>query len=228
MTVLRRLTVASLTVVVIVVVLIFVSIHLVGRWFQAHDFGLVPVAVFSASDSGNVSLDETVLAVVPNQRVDLIPRLNAAIDMGILYDRRLTAGHCALLAGEGQVIIAWHIVPLTTLVPDHHHAVLAHGEEAVRLTHSPVLKLHRVSICPAEIIVKHFIIQSNPLIVMPQTINKELLFMGQDTGEVTALQTTRSFRCFPCPPVCEVLIAVALKLVPAKVTNLRVLLTEGS
>ncbi len=54
------------------------------------------------------------------------------------------------------------------------------------------------------------------------TINKELLFMGQDAGEVTALQATLSLRCFPCPPVCEVLIAVALKLVPAKVTNLRI------
>lgn len=44
--------------------------------------------------------------------------------------------------------------------------------------------------------------------------------MGQDAGEVTTLQTTLFFRCFPCPSVCEVLIAVALKLVPAKVTNL--------
>lgn len=228
MTVLRRLTVASLPVVVIVVVLIFVCIHLVGRWIQACDFGLVPVAVFSASDSGNMSLDEAVLAVVPDQRVDLIARLHAAIDMGILYDRRLTAGHCALLAGEGQVVIARHVVPLAALMPDHHNAVFACGEEAVRLTRSPVLKLHRVSISPAEIIVKHFIIQSDPLIVMSQAINKELLFMGQDTGEVTTLQTTLSFRCFPCPPVCEVLIAVALKLVPAKVTNLRILLTEGS
>lgn len=44
--------------------------------------------------------------------------------------------------------------------------------------------------------------------------------MGQDAGEVTTLQTTLSFCCFPRPSVCEVLIAMALKLVPAKVTNL--------
>lgn len=52
------------------------------------------------------------------------------------------------------------------------------------------------------------------------TIYKELLLVGQDAGEVTALQTTLSFPGFPCPSVCEVFIAVALKLVPAKVTNL--------
>lgn len=227
--VLRRPTVASLTVVVIVIVLIFVCIRLlVGRWIQACDFGLVPVAIFSASDSRNVSLDEAVLAVVPDQRVDFIARLHAAIDMGVFYDRGLTTGHSALLAGEGQVVIARHIIPLAVLMPDHHHAVLARGEEAVRLTLSPVLKLHRVSISPAEIIVKHFIIQPDPLIVMAQTIYKELLLVGQDAGEVTALQTTLSFRCFPCPSVCEVFIAVALKLVPAKVTNLCILLTVGS
>lgn len=40
-----------------------------------------------------MSLDEAVFAVVPDQRVDLIARLHAAIDMGVFYDRGLTAGH---------------------------------------------------------------------------------------------------------------------------------------
>lgn len=51
------------------------------------------MAIFSASDSRNVSLDEAVLAVVPDQRVDFIARLHAAIDMGVFYDRGLTTGH---------------------------------------------------------------------------------------------------------------------------------------
>lgn len=48
---------------------------------------------------------------------------------------------CSLLAGEGQVVVAGHVVPLPPLVPDHHHAVLAVLEEAVRLVGPPVVVL---------------------------------------------------------------------------------------
>lgn len=222
-------TEASLAVVVVVIVLVFVRVHLLeGGRIQACDFGLVPLSVFSASDSRDVSLDEAFFTVISNHRVDLVTWLHAAVDLSVLYERRLTAGHCALLTGEGQVVVAGHIVPLSALMPDHDHTVLAGGEEAVRLTITPVLELHGMSISPAEIIVKHFIIQADPLIVVAQTIYEELLFVGQDAGQVSALQTTLSFCCLPRPPVGEVLIAVALKLLPTKVTNLRILLTEGS
>ena len=48
---------------------------------------------------------------------------------------------CALFTGEGQLVIAWDIVPLALLMPDHHHAVLPTREEIVRLIFPPVLKL---------------------------------------------------------------------------------------
>lgn len=32
---------------------------------------------------------------------------------------------CSFFAGECQVIVAGHVVPLSSFVPDHHHAVLA-------------------------------------------------------------------------------------------------------
>lgn len=48
---------------------------------------------------------------------------------------------CALFTREGQVVIAGHVVPLSLLVPDHHHAVLSADEEVVRLVGAPVLKL---------------------------------------------------------------------------------------
>ena len=50
---------------------------------------------------------------------------------------------CAFLAGEGEVVVAGDVVPLAVLVPDHHHAVLPRGEEAVGLVGSPVLVLLR-------------------------------------------------------------------------------------
>lgn len=48
---------------------------------------------------------------------------------------------CALFTGEGQLVIAWDIIPLALLMPDHHHAVLPSGKEVVRLVGAPVLKL---------------------------------------------------------------------------------------
>ena len=46
----------------------------------------------------------------------------------------------AFLAHVGQVIVAWHIIPLPVLSADHHHTVLAASKEVVRLVLSPVLK----------------------------------------------------------------------------------------
>lgn len=48
---------------------------------------------------------------------------------------------CSLLAGESQVIVAGHVVPLPSLVPDHHHAVLSGLEEAVGLVRPPEVVL---------------------------------------------------------------------------------------
>lgn len=51
---------------------------------------------------------------------------------------------CAFLAGEGEVIITGHIVPLAVLVPDHHHTVLSRLEETVWLVGTPVLILLQI------------------------------------------------------------------------------------
>ena len=48
---------------------------------------------------------------------------------------------CALLAGVGEVVVARNVVPLAVLMPDHHYAVLARGEEAVGLVRPPVFIL---------------------------------------------------------------------------------------
>ena len=53
---------------------------------------------------------------------------------------------CALLAGEGEVVVTGHVVPLAVLVPDHHHTVLPQLEEGVRLVRPPVLVLLQIKI----------------------------------------------------------------------------------
>lgn len=60
------------------------------------------------------------------------------------HQRHFGAGRahtCSLFASEGEVVVARHVVPLAVLVPYHDNAVLARGEEAVRLVGPPVLKL---------------------------------------------------------------------------------------
>lgn len=48
---------------------------------------------------------------------------------------------CALLAGEGEVVVAWNIIPLAVLMPYHYNTILTRSEEAVRLVGSPVFIL---------------------------------------------------------------------------------------
>lgn len=71
-----------------------------------------------------MSLDEAVHALVPDQGVDLIAWAQLAKCAGVKDKRRLTAGHCAFLAGEGEVVVAGNIIPLAVLMPDHYHTIL--------------------------------------------------------------------------------------------------------
>lgn len=48
---------------------------------------------------------------------------------------------CSLFAGECQVIVAGHVVPLPSFMPDHHHAILSWLEETVWLVWPPVVEL---------------------------------------------------------------------------------------
>lgn len=54
------------------------------------------------------------------------------------------------------------------------------------------------------------------------TVDKQLLLLRQDAGQVGALQPTLPLRGVPGATVCEVLVAVGLKLLPAEAANLRV------
>ncbi len=63
---------------------------------------------------------------------------------------------CPLFAGESQVIVAGHVVPLSALMPNHHHAVLSGLEEAVRLVRPPeVILLSEYTFSLFYYIVKH-------------------------------------------------------------------------
>lgn len=44
------------------------------------------------------------------------------------------------LAGEGKVVVTGHVIPLSALKPDHHHAVLPGIEIVIWLVGPPVLK----------------------------------------------------------------------------------------
>lgn len=54
------------------------------------------------------------------------------------------------------------------------------------------------------------------------TVHKLLLLLGQDAGQVATLQPTFPLCSVPRAPVCHVLIAVGLKLLPTVSANLRV------
>lgn len=91
----------------------------------AGDFGRVPLAIGPAAYSRSMSLDEALFTVIAEQRVDLIARFHGPKHSSILHHGGLATGHCSLLAGEGQVIVARYIVPLSSLMPNHHHTVLS-------------------------------------------------------------------------------------------------------
>lgn len=59
------------------------------------------------------------------------------------------------------------------------------------------------------------------------TVDEELLLVGQDAGQVRPLQATLPLGGVPCASVAEVLVAVALELVPAIVARLRVCSQRG-
>lgn len=92
---------------------------------HAGDSWCVPLAIGSAANGGGVSLDEALFTVITDQGVDLIARLHDAKHSSILHHRRLPTCHCSLFAGEGQVVVAGHIIPLPPLMPNHHHTVLS-------------------------------------------------------------------------------------------------------
>jgi len=77
---------------------------------------------------------------VRNKRLHLLCEIICAMHAFSKVRDDLSAT-CALLAGEGEVVVARDIVPLAVLMPDHHYAVLARREEAVRLVGPPVFIL---------------------------------------------------------------------------------------
>lgn len=58
------------------------------------------MSVAAATDGGKVPLDESSLALVPHQGVDLVPLALLAEGAGVLHDGGLAAGHCRHSKGE--------------------------------------------------------------------------------------------------------------------------------
>lgn len=209
-------------------VVVFLRVSpLVCGGIHASNFGHVPSSVALAPDGRDVALDETILAVVSDEGVDLITGLHLPKSLGIFHHRRLATSHCSFLAGISKVVIAGDVIPLPVLMPDYNNTVLSSRKEAVWLVWSPVLILQWATISPAEITLKHLVIEANPLVVMANTVDEDLLLVGQDAGQVSSLQAALPLRRVPGAPVREVLVALPLELVPAVVTGLRVLLTES-
>lgn len=173
-----------------------------------------------------MALNETIFAVVSDQGVDFVTRLHLPKGLGILYNRGLAASNCPFLAGVGEVVVAGNIIPLAVLVPDDHHAVFSSREEAVWLVGSPVLVLQSAAVGPAEVVLKHLVIEADPLVIVAQTIHKHLFLVRQDAGEMGALQTALPLSRVPRAPVGKVFVALPLELVPAVVTGLSVLFAK--
>lgn len=173
-----------------------------------------------------MTLNETIFAVISNQGVDFITWFHLSKGLGIFYNRGLAASNCPLLAGVGEVVIAGDIIPLAVLMPDNHNTVFSSREEAVWLVGSPVLVLQSAAISPTEVVLKHFVIEAYPLVIMAHTIHKHLFLVRQDACEMGTLQTALPFSRIPCAAVSKVLVALPLEFVPAVVTCLSVLLTE--
>lgn len=201
------------------------SLVISGR-AHAGDSRGVPLAVGPAAYRGGVPLDEALITVIPDQRVDLIAGLQGSEYTGLLYHWRLTARHCSFLACECEVVVAGHVVPLPSFMPDHYHTVLSRLEKAVWLIGPPVVILHWSAISPPEVSLKHPVVQAYPLVITAQLVYKTLFFVGQNAGEVGAMDSTLSFSRVPSSTVSEVFVAMRLELLPTKSTHLSVLLTE--
>lgn len=61
---------------------------------HAADFWDIPSSIPTTTDSWDMSLNKAYTALVPHQRVDLIPFTCLPKGTCILYHRRLTTGHC--------------------------------------------------------------------------------------------------------------------------------------
>lgn len=173
-----------------------------------------------------MTLNETIFAVISNQGVDFITWFHLSKRLGIFYNRGLAASNGSLLAGVGEMIITGNIIPLAVLMPNDHNTVFSCRKKAVWLVGSPVLILQCAAVGPAEVVLKHLVIEAYPLVIMTHTIHKHLFLVRQDACKVGTLQTTLPFCSIPGAAVSKVLVALSLEFVPAVVTSLSVLFTE--
>lgn len=129
----------------------------------AGDQRLLPFTTGQTPDHRPERLDEPFLAVVAHQRVGLVRRPLLPEEFGVRNVGGVATGSCrrenaplsldvapsavltlngltdTLLAGVGQVVVAWNVAPLAPIMPHHHCTVLPRQEVAVRLTFVPVL-----------------------------------------------------------------------------------------
>lgn len=171
---LARFVVAMLVVMLVVMV---VSPHPMGpSGFGADDLGSVPFAIAPAPDDGHMVLGKSFVTLVAHCGMDVILGFAGANGRGVLHCWRGTTQHCALLTDIGKVVVAGNVVPAPALVCNHHHAVLPTREEIVRLIFPPVLKLQPRVVRPLEIPFHDPVIQADPCVFTPKTVNEAVLF----------------------------------------------------
>lgn len=148
--------------------------------------------------------------------------------MGVFHCRRGPTQHCAFLADVGQVVVAGHVVPLAILMGDGHHTVLTACKEVIWLALPPVLIHQIIAVSPLKVFLHCAVIQTDPGIVMTQTINKLLLSSRDDTTEVGTVLSAVFLCILPGVSVGEVPVAMAVELPPAMITTFYVFLARVS
>lgn len=109
-----------------------------------------------------------------------------------------------------------------------HHTVLASCKEVIRLALPPVLIHQIVAISPLKVLLHSAIIQTDPGVVMTETVDKLLLSAGGDTAEMSAVLSAVFLCILPSVSVGEVPVAVAVELPPAMFATFNVFLTRVS
>lgn len=109
-----------------------------------------------------------------------------------------------------------------------HHAVLATCKEVIGLALPPVLVNQIVGVGPLKVLFHCAIVQTDPGVVVTETVDELLLGSRDDTTEVGAVLSAVFLCILPGVSVGEVPVAVAVELPPAVLTTFNIFLTHVS
>lgn len=194
-----------------------------GFYVSTFHLGSLPLSVCLTANYRWVALCKPWVALIPDDGVDRVLLPPVTEHVSVLHLRRGAAGHWAFLAGEWQVVVAGHVVPLAALLPDHHHTVFSGFKVTIRLVWPPVFILQWSAICPAEVILYCLVVQSDPLVVLSVQVDKVLLLRCDDADQMCVQVPAALLRVQPLLPLEEVQVAVPLKLSPTFFTLLLIM-----